>query len=288
VTIAAFAYAALPILGAALLLRPALRRRLPLLLGAGGLALLLVSPWLLSLHAVLGPRELAWVRATMRDAASLRLFPAALHDVPLLAGALAAAIVLRRNPRRAALPLALAALLALLVLNGRASTLPLSVLLYPDRIAVLLLLPVAWLASDALHGRPRLAALCAIAMVPHSFVLQRKMLRAGQDHALATAADLRILSALPDCPIWTNYGDAGQWIPALAARPITYPQVNVLFFDEVESTMRPCAAFRGEKRAYSIDTLPCPGPGCAPLRKDGAAELFGLAGPPVFRLSAYR
>jgi len=288
-TAAAFSYAALPMLAAALWLRPQLRRGFWQLAAAAGIAIVLCAPYLAVLHRVLGPRELLWARKTAIDSAALRIFPQMLHDVPLLAGAAAALLVLWRNPARAVFPLALAAALALLVLNGRISLLPLSVLLYPDRVAVLLLLPIALLAHDALEGRPRLAAVVIGVLLAHAALLQSKALRAGREHALATEADLRVIAELPDCPILTNYGDAGQWIPALAARPITFPQVNLLFFDEVASRIHPCAAFRGEKRAYFVDTLPCPGPACASERKEGGAELFRIVDPGfAVELDAYR
>lgn len=288
-TAAAFCYAGLPLTAAALWLRPALRRGVFRLAAAGGLALLLCVPYLASLNPVLGPREVLWVKETARQAASLRVFPQMLHDLPLIAGAAALLLVLARQPARALFPLGLAAAIALLVLNGRSFTLPLSVLLYPDRVAVLLLLPLAFLCHDALAGRPRLAVLCIAGLLAHAATLHTKTLRAGADHALATEADLRLIESLPDCPILNNYGDAGQWIPALAARPITFPQVNVLFFDEIASRVHPCAAFRGEKRPYFTDALPCPGPLCESVRKEGNAELFRIVDPAFwFEISAYR
>jgi hypothetical protein len=288
-TAAAFCYAGLPLTAAALWLRPALRRGVFRLAAAGGLALLLCVPYLASLDLVLGPREVLWVKETARQAASLRVFPQMLSDLPLIAGAAALLLVLARQPARALFPLGLAAAIALLVLNGRSFTLPLSVLLYPDRVAVLLLLPLAFLCHDALAGRPRLAVLCIAGLLVHAATLQTKTLRAGADHALATEADLRLIESLPDCPILNNYGDAGQWIPALAARPITFPQVNVLFFDEIASGVHPCAAFRGEKRPYFTDALPCPGPLCESVRKEGNAELFRIVDPAFwFEISAYR
>ena len=116
-------------------------------------------------------------------------------------------------------------------------------------------------------------------LLAHAGFLHARTVAAGREHALATEDDLRLLSALPRCTILTNYGDAGQWIPALAALPITRPQVNVLFFDEVTSRVHPCAAFRGEKRPYFIDTVPCPGPACASERREGGAELFRIIDP---------
>ena len=222
----------------------------------------------------------------MRAAATLAVFPRMLHDVPLVVGAAAALLAVhgRETRGRAAFPLALLALLALLVLNGRTSTLPFSFLLYPDRTAVLALYPLALLAHEALATRSRrwLAAGACAAIAVHAAILQTRTVRTGRENALATPDDLRALAAagLPSgCAVINNYGDAGQWIPALLALPITFPQVNAIFFDEVSATVHPCAAFRGEKRPYHLDTVPCPGPACESAIRVGGAELFRIVDP---------
>jgi len=281
VSVIALGWAGLPILGGALLLRPELRRGFPALLAAGAAASLLCAPYLAGLRAALPPEGVAWARAFLRETGTLGTVPRMLHDAPLVLGAAAAVFVLAARPWRAAVPLALAAALALLVLNGRVAALPFSVLLYPDRIAVLLLFPIALLAAEALAGRPRIAAVAAAALAVHAALLQGKMLGAGREHALATEADLRVLSssALPSgCWVANNYGDAGQWIPALLGRPITVPQVNVAFFD-LSLDVHPCAAYRGDKRVYHLDALPCPGRACESVARDGGAELFRIVDP---------
>jgi len=118
-------------------------------------------------------------------------------------------------------------------------------------------------------------------LLVHAGILQRKLLRNGSAHALATAADLRVIEGaqFPEgCWVMNNYGDAGQWIPALVGRPITFPQLHVAFFG-LEKRVHPCAAFRGEKRPYHVDTVTCPGPGCEPVLRDGGAELFRIVDP---------
>ena len=75
-----------------------------------------------------------------------------------------------------------------------------------------------------------------------------------------------------------NYGDAGQWIPALLGRPVTSPHIHVAFFG-LEQRVHPCAAFRGEKRPYHVDTVTCPGPGCELALREGGAELFHIVDP---------
>ena len=280
VSVVALCWAALPLLAAVLIAYPELRRRvLHLAIAAGGV-LLLCAPFLATVRHV--PAEgVAWTRTFLREAGRLPTIPRMLHDVPLVAGAVAAVVVLARRRRRAAVPLAVAFVLVLLVLNGRAAILPGSFLLYPDRVAVLLLLPIAMLVQDALDGWPRLGAIAALGVLAHAAVLHSNTLREARAHALVTIPDLRVFSSvvLPSsCWVINNYGDAGQWIPALLAQPITLPQVNVTFFD-LSAEVHPCAAFRGDKRAYSVDTVPCPGPRCMRIARDSGAEMFRIVDP---------
>jgi hypothetical protein len=280
VTVVALAYCAVVLVAAALVSRRMPLRGAAALVAAGGVAAVLCAPYLATVKPI-DPRGAAWIRAWLRESATLSVFPRMLHDVPLIAGAAALVAVFARSKGRAALPAALAALLGLLVLHGRFAVLPGSALLYPDRIAVLLLYPIALLAHDALDSRPRVAAGVALLLLLHAGVLQRKLLRDGRAHALATEADLRLLSTarLPEgCWVMNNYGDAGQWIPALLGRPITFPHIHVAFFG-LSQRVHPCAAFRGEKRPYHVDTVSCPGPGCEPIARDGGAELFRIVDP---------
>jgi hypothetical protein len=122
--------------------------------------------------------------------------------------------------------------------------------------------------------------------IVHAAALQRRNLSFGREHALASAADLRMLRALdaqvpPGCWVLTNYGDAGQWIPALLDRPVTFPQVNVLFFDDASAEVHPCAAFRGERLRYHVDTVAaeCARLGCAPAGRDGGAAFLRIDDP---------
>jgi hypothetical protein len=280
-SLVALAWAALPLVAGAAVMKQLRLRGVLHLASAAVAGLVLCVPFLATLTHPIPAEGISWIRAFLRETASPRVIPRMLHDVPLIGGAAAAIVVATTGWKRTILPLALAAALFLLVLNGRVAWLPGSFVLYPDRIAVLLLLPVAFLTHDALRDRPRVALIIAVAVALHAAVLQSKALREGRAHTLATAADLRVLgaAALPlSCWVINNYGDAGQWIPALFARPITFPHVHVAFFG-LSAHVHPCAAFRGEHRAYSIDTVPCPGASCVSVLRDGSAELFRIVDP---------
>ena len=272
------------------------------LLAGGALAAVLCLPYLAQVSSVIGPRETAWVQATIREDVrghvwgALRLLPLRLDDVPVIAAAVSAVIVLLLCPRRALFPLALSAGFLLLGANAAGSWLPMSVLLYPDRIAVLHLYPFAILALEAIAAircrwqLPRaLVWLATLALVVHSALLQRKLIAAGREKSLVATSDLEALAVLdaqlpPGCWVATNYGDAGQWIPALLGRPITKPQVNVLFMEEVDLQVHPCGAFHGAKRPYGEDAVRtlCPEQGSANCRldfADGQSEFFSLQDP---------
>lgn len=280
VTVVAFAYCAAVIVAASFALRRVPPRVLALLLGAGAVAVILSAPYLATVKPI-DPRGADWIRAWLRQSATFKTMPWMLHGLPLIAGAAALAVLLARAPARTAIPLSLAGLIVVLVLQGRFAALPGSVFLYPDRIAVLLLFPIALLVHDALESRPRVAAAVASIFLIHAAILQRKLLRDGSANALVTDADLRVLSAarLPEgCVVMNNHGDAGQWIPALYWRPITDPNIHIAFFG-FEQRLRPCAAFRGAKRPYYVDTVTCPGPGCELVLRDGGAELYRIVDP---------
>src|SRR5438067_2799299 len=96
--IAALAWTAPFLLAGAVAVRRELLPRLPLVAAAGFLALVLCAPYLATLRPILGAGELDWIRRAARESATLAVFPRMLHDVPLIAGAVAAAAVLVQRP----------------------------------------------------------------------------------------------------------------------------------------------------------------------------------------------
>jgi hypothetical protein len=131
------------------------------------------------------------------------------------------------------------------VINSTYWVLPLSYALYPERVALLLVLPCA-LGIAALVDRARrllaqkdfmlwaVAALILLAAVRHNEQLLRHGLIA---HALVTTADLQAMRWIQEnteaSTVFHNrYGDAGLWLPAIAFRSITDPHLNPFYFDE--------------------------------------------------------
>jgi hypothetical protein len=132
-----------------------------------------------------------------------------------------------------------------LVINSMYWLLPFSYALYPERVALLLLLPFTLgigalleAARQLVTRRPVLlwgmAALPLFVAVRHN----EKLLHKGvMPHSLVTAADLKAIrwiaeTTSPGGVVQNRYGDAGLWIPAIAFRPITDPHLNPFFFDE--------------------------------------------------------
>lgn len=231
---------------------------------AGALALAVVRPSRLTLLAsaaglcgVLGAVALFGPSLSAREAQWIRDYAAhteragtgVLGDPANIATLLAAAWLLwKRDLRPVAQAAALtAALLVAFVFLPSAG-------LYPARFAPVLLVAVVPLWGRAAAARlPLLAPLGLLAALPFH-------LRWYQNAApVATAADLEAIACLArslpqEAVIDGAYGDATQWIPALAGNPITRPHQHVSLFDETEAALArleaPSARFVGDVLRY--------------------------------------
>jgi hypothetical protein len=151
-----------------------------------------------------------------------------------------------------------------LVMNSMYWVLPLSYALYPERTALLLLLPCALGLGALLDGLCRrwgktAVSVCIMAALVLSAAVrenERLLFRGLRPHTLLTDADLRALRWLqahtdPGTVVQNRYGDAGLWIPAIAFRPITDPHLNPFFFDEFRTgsaRLQPRYAYIGQKK----------------------------------------
>jgi hypothetical protein len=136
-----------------------------------------------------------------------------------------------------------------LIINSMYWVLPLSYALYPERVALLLLLPLAVGIGAMLDGvrnlspKTTLPLLVMAALVLFTSVRENeKLLYHGlAAHCLLRGADLKAIQWLqvntnPGDVIQNHYGDAGLWIPALAFRAITDPHLNPFYFDEFRAS----------------------------------------------------
>jgi hypothetical protein len=152
-----------------------------------------------------------------------------------------------------------------LVINSMYWVLPLSYALYPERVAVLLLLPCALGIAALLDGARELVAKRAfmvwVMAVLVLFVTVRpneKLFYKGViPHTLVTPTDLQAMQWIhahtdPRAVFRNQYGDAGLWIPAIAFRAITDPHLNPFYFDEFRAASRELEAryvYIGKKKA---------------------------------------
>jgi hypothetical protein len=152
-----------------------------------------------------------------------------------------------------------------LVVNSMYWVLPLSYAIYPERVAVLLLLPFALGIAALLHSARDLVAkrdfmlwvmaglVLLVAVHPNEKLLYKGLI----PNTLVTQADLQAMRWIqantdPRAVFRNQYGDAGLWIPAMAFRGITDPHLNPFYFDEFRAAspgLEARYAYIGKKKA---------------------------------------
>jgi hypothetical protein len=137
-----------------------------------------------------------------------------------------------------------------LIINSMYWLLPLSYAMYPERVALLLLVPCAVGIGALLNAVCRLlprreimlwvmAAVILFIAVRHN---EKLFHNAFLPNTLVSEADLKAIQWLaettaPGTVVQNSYGDAGLWIPAIAFRPITDPHSNPFIFDEFQAAL---------------------------------------------------
>jgi hypothetical protein len=157
-----------------------------------------------------------------------------------------------------------------LVINSMYWVLPLSYALYPERVAVLLLLPSALGIAALLDSAGELVArreftlwimaglVLFVAIRPNEKLFYKGLI----PNSLVTPADLQAMhwiqaNTAPRAVIRNQYGDAGLWIPAIAFRSITDPHLNPFYFDEFRAASRELNAryaYIGKKKVLGEPT----------------------------------
>ena len=224
-----------------------LRWRQPRLAVAGAAALGVVLLALAIWGPHLSPRETAWIReyAARQERISFGVLGDPANVVTAVA---AAALLWKRQVRLVALCAAAAAALFILC-----QLLPLAGL-YPARFAPMLLVAVVPLWGHAAASRVALLAPIAILVA-----LPWHLRWYQQAQPMATRNDVASIRCVDretpaSAVIDGAYGDATQWIPALAGRPVTRPHEHVSLFDETDAALArlPRSGFRfiGERLRY--------------------------------------
>jgi hypothetical protein len=210
--------------------------------------------------AIWGPqlslRETAWIRDYA--ASQERVSTGALGDPANIATALAWAVLLWKRQFRPVV----ASCAAVAALFGFFAMLP-RLGLYPARFAPLLLVAVTPLWAQA--AARRIWALAPIALVV-AFAGHVRWYQHAEP--IATAKDVAAIRCVeretgPGDVIDGAYGDATQWIPALAGRAITRPHQHVSLFDETDAALarlpKPAFRFLGERVRYGAPIPQEPG-----------------------------
>lgn len=267
------------------------------------LFLALCIPYALRIDfAAIDDRVLDWIRNWVREtdhawhgdwADALWTIPAYLHRrlalMPfffwsiLALAALGAGRLWFRGRRELAWLAAFAAGTFLLIVNCRYWLLPASYLVYPERTAAMLVLPLAVLAGAGLRlaaefmgleqrpgqgpdadrgglGRMLWQGALAVALVFGVFDGEVGYTTHVARETTVTPPDYQAIEWIAkytpeDAVIETNYVDAGTWIPALAGRRVTAPHVNIAVLYQNENPGRGDYLFTGAKPVYGQQTL---------------------------------
>lgn len=258
--------------------RPAAKRlnkfNIFLLLLVATLFLLSAAPYLLNLdRRLVTDSTLDWIRNWVRNTEHAwqgsvedwfwtipaylreRLMRRNLSGTALQLAACYGAIVSAKKNLRA-LSFCLAFLLGcvLLIANSRYWLLPFSSTIYPERVAVMVIVPLSVLVAAGLTDlsvriahlpfftrasvRRATLAILLVVLAISCFQHGRRFYTTCIGRlAMVSEDDLQAILWLranspPAALVENNYGDAGVWIPAIAGRPVTEPHINVVYLDK--------------------------------------------------------
>ncbi|MEP5764041.1 MAG: DUF6541 family protein [Halieaceae bacterium] len=279
------------------------RRSLSPALVLGAIACVCMLPYLLSIDVhVVTPQVTDWIRGWVRESphswqGDITNF---LWTIPhyaadrlgwkylLLTGIFCVPIGLAwtQSTKRPAVIFAGMLLVAgmLLILNSQYWVLPLSYLIYPERVMLLLIVPLSMLLAMGLESalsrisKPRQATAVGLVLlitvvVPAVRNNEKDFVAKQAEYSSVTANDKKAIAWIAhntpaDAVIDNNYGDAGLWIPAIAGRAVTNAHVNVVYLDKLQTQSAPTYRFVGEKCVY---------PDCPPGSEGRLLIAFGEA-----------
>ncbi len=158
-------------------------------------------------------------------------------------------------------------LISLLILNVRVWILPFSFLIYPEKVALMVVIPfslffgfglqkLAEKISDKKTQRIISVALLFVVLLTVPFFNQVNYEKPLIQQNSVTESDLKAFSWLKEntsetTVIQNNYGDSGIWIPSVIFRPITSPHINIFYLNKVKWFSEPEYIFIGKKCVYS-------------------------------------
>jgi hypothetical protein len=152
----------------------------------------------------------------------------------------------------------------LLILNVKYWILPFSCSIYPERVAMMAVIPISLFFGYAFEYMCNLFHrkyfyLSMILMITICILManynKKYYLDTIVDRASITDADMKAFEWLKNHTnetevIKNNYGDAGLWIPAIISRPVTIPHINVIYLDKIKEQGEPKYVYIGKKEVY--------------------------------------
>jgi hypothetical protein len=195
-----------------------------------------------------------------------------LGNIPLIYFALSITMLLVKKWRYGFSLLGISFGVLLLIANEKWWILPFSQLLYPDRIILLLLIPMGFGIAEGLtftmwwvyryvfqHSRWRYALLMAAVTaiisltVWDTVVIQYRRLQSSSRFSVMTEDDMIAMDwikrhTLPTDVFLNNYSDAGIWIPAASDRQVTTYHTNPFDMETLRTSVgQPTYAYAGGK-----------------------------------------
>jgi hypothetical protein len=225
--------------------------------------LILLMPYLADLKFTITRSAIEYTRAwQIVDARSVLYdFIAGIPFLVLSAFGLPA--MFKKNRHEALVFLAITVILLLLLLNYRFWIMPFSYLLYPGRVALFLIIPLAVFASPALSqmiAAKKKNLIAAFAMAGFFFYCAFYLYN-SISMCPVTQADMDAFKWIDTtinkrAVIGNNYGDAGLWIPAMIGRTITNPHSEPVHREELRAGLDKLRAdyiYIGSKAVYGVD-----------------------------------
>lgn len=174
-------------------------------------------------------------------------------------------IIFVSNPLAGFLSILSCGLVMTALINSNYWFLPASYFLYPDRMALLYILPLALSASYLFEffmgilKKVYLRAIVISAILLFSFFLnQAHYINVSCQDTTVTKSDLAAFKWIEkntkaESVFQNSYGDAGLWIPVIAYRKILSPHINVVYMDEFNEGAKgisPDYVYLGKKSVY--------------------------------------
>lgn len=248
---------------------------------------IIIIPYLVSLNRdILTPETLDWIRNWVRNTDHVwhgsindflwtiplyikkQVFGSSFFSYSLIIATTGLAFLYKKRHRKRGIQYATSMILCiLLILNTRYWFLLFSYAIYPERVAIMIIIPLSVFFACALQNiislvmeQKRLGkfivCLLLIELALFALIFNReKYVNPLIQASSVTEDDLKAFSWLKGHTaetdiIQNNYGDAGLWIPSIIERKITNPHLNVLYLDKVEKPEKATYIYIGKKCVY--------------------------------------